>query len=215
MTRLWTLLYATLFALLSGTGNAATFFTAQLTNDQEVTPANPTTTGGAPRPVSFGTATFVLDDAQTSLSFIANIFNIDVTGSQTADTNDNLTAAHIHAGAPPGMNGGVRWGFFGAPFNDNNPNDAAFTAFSVGVGGTFTGKWDLLEGNNTTLTAQLPNLLAELAYINFHTTQFGGGEIRGQILTPLPGALPLFASGLGALGLLAWRRKRKAAALAA
>ena len=29
---------------------------------------------------------------------------------------------------------------------------------------------------------------------------------------PLPGALPLFATGLGALGLLGWRRKRKAAA---
>ena len=28
--------------------------------------------------------------------------------------------------------------------------------------------------------------------------------------TPLPGALPLFAIGLGALGLLGWRRKRKA-----
>jgi hypothetical protein len=32
---------------------------------------------------------------------------------------------------------------------------------------------------------------------------------------PLPGALPLFASGLGVLSLLGWRRKRKAAALAA
>jgi hypothetical protein len=29
---------------------------------------------------------------------------------------------------------------------------------------------------------------------------------------PLPGALPLFATGLGALGLLGWRRKRKLAA---
>jgi hypothetical protein len=28
--------------------------------------------------------------------------------------------------------------------------------------------------------------------------------------TPLPAALPLFAAGLGALGLLGWRRKRKA-----
>ena len=33
--------------------------------------------------------------------------------------------------------------------------------------------------------------------------------------TPLPAAFPLFATGLGALGLLGWRRKRKAAALAA
>jgi len=30
--------------------------------------------------------------------------------------------------------------------------------------------------------------------------------------TPIPGALPLFATGLGALGLLTWRRKRKAVA---
>jgi hypothetical protein len=33
--------------------------------------------------------------------------------------------------------------------------------------------------------------------------------------TPLPAALPLFASGLGGLGLLSWCRKKKAAALAA
>lgn len=33
--------------------------------------------------------------------------------------------------------------------------------------------------------------------------------------TPIPAALPLFASGLGGLGLLSWRRKRKAARAAA
>ena len=38
---------------------------------------------------------------------------------------------------------------------------------------------------------------------------------HGQVTTPLPATLPLFATGLGALGLLGWRRKRKAAALAA
>ena len=34
-------------------------------------------------------------------------------------------------------------------------------------------------------------------------------------VTPLPAALPLFATGAGVIGLLGWRRKRKAAALAA
>jgi hypothetical protein len=32
--------------------------------------------------------------------------------------------------------------------------------------------------------------------------------------TPVPAALPLFASGLGAFGMLGWRRKRKAQAAA-
>jgi hypothetical protein len=50
-----------------------------------------------------------------------------------------------------------------------------------------------------------------LSYLNIHTTANPGGEIRGQLEpVPLPGALPLFATGLGALGLLGWRRKRKA-----
>ena len=33
-----------------------------------------------------------------------------------------------------------------------------------------------------------------------------------SIATPLPGALPLFAGGLGVFGLLTWRTKRKKAA---
>src|SRR5204862_2290996 len=108
--------------------------------------------------------------------------NLDFTGSQTADTNDNLANAHIHAGASvaPGVNGPVVWGFIGSPFNDNNPNDAVVTPFGSGVGGNFSGKWDAPEGNGTTLAAQLDNLKNGRAYINFHTAQFAGGEIRGN-----------------------------------
>lgn len=39
-----------------------------------------------------------------------------------------------------------------------------------------------------------------------------GGEYALLAPTPLPAALPLFATGLGALGLFGWRRKRKSTA---
>ena len=52
-------------------------------------------------------------------------------------------------------------------------------------------------------------------------TGFGGGFGRdfgltgtGIPQTPLPTTLPLFATGIGGLGLLGWRRKRKAQATA-
>jgi uncharacterized protein (TIGR03118 family) len=158
-------------------------FIVNLTNSQEVPPTNPTLTGGGRRPNSYGTARFQIPLGDANMTMTATINNIDVTGAQTADTNDNLVAAHIHASATvqPGVNGPVVWGFFGTPFNDNNPNDASNTPFGGGlVGGTFTGKWDQPEGNGTVLLAQLPNIRAGHAYINFHTTQFGGGEIRGN-----------------------------------
>lgn len=47
----------------------------------------------------------------------------------------------------------------------------------------------------------------------YSITQIGQGDSLSA--TPLPAALPLFASGLGGLGLFGWRRKRKIAALAA
>ena len=47
-----------------------------------------------------------------------------------------------------------------------------------------------------------------------HTSNFDNFRIDINSV-PLPGALPLFATGLGALGLLGWRRKKKARALAA
>jgi len=39
----------------------------------------------------------------------------------------------------------------------------------------------------------------------------GGGGVGGGGTVPLPGALSLFGTGLGMMGLLSWRRKRKKA----
>src|SRR3989442_1633012 len=189
---------------IATSGYANTVLSATLTNSQENPPTNPTLIAGAPRPASFGTATFTLNDAMTAMTFFATIFNIDFTGSQTADVNDNLVAAHIHASptVTPTTNAPVVWGFFGNPLNDNNPNDVVFTPFATGVGGTISGKWDAPEGNNTTLAAQLPNLLSNHAYINFHTSQFGGGEIRGAITEiPEPSTALLSIVGLAIIGL--------------
>src|SRR5690348_1037964 len=84
--------------MLAGTYcQGATILTANITNAAENPPTVVTTSTGAPRAASFGTATFVLNDAATAMTMSATIFNIDFTGSQTADVNDNLTAAHIHA----------------------------------------------------------------------------------------------------------------------
>ena len=128
-----------------------------------------------------GFGAFFLNEDFTSLTFTTTVAGLDFTGSQTADPGDDLVAAHIHAPGARGTNAGVRFGFFGQPFNDTNPNDVVVTPFADGVGGTITSKWDLTEGNNTTLAQQLPSILAGLSYINFHTTRFPGGEIRGQI----------------------------------
>ena len=64
--------------------------------------------------------------------------------------------------------------------------------------GPFSGNWQLIYVESNGLPAVL----------DFEVTR-GNSDT-----TPLPAALPLFASGLGALGLVGWRRKRKSAAVA-
>jgi hypothetical protein len=203
------LLIAALAWLTQNSASADIVFTANLTHNQESTQGVLVTSTGAPRPLSFGSATFVLNDAQTALTMTATIFNIDVTGTQTADTNDNLLAAHIHVGQPPGMDAPVRWGFFGAPDNDINPDQLVITPFATGAGGTFSSVWDAPEGNaGTTLATNLPQILAGLSYVNFHTAQFPAGEIRGQILrTPDAGSSVLLL-GFAVAGILLAARRR-------
>jgi len=210
--------------MLGGTAHAGIILTAILTNAQENPPVgtvvSPLLTGpggpdpSASRPVSFGTATFELNDAMTALTFTSTVFNIDFTGNQTPGTFDNFVAGHIHAGAAvtPATNGPVVWGFFGTPFNDTMPTNTVIVPFLTGVGGTVTGTWDLPEGNSTAtnpnvnLTTQLSFILTGRSYINFHTAQFPGGEVRGQ-LVPEPSTTLLLA--FGALGLLGFSARSR------
>jgi hypothetical protein len=206
MLRVRSLLFVPLALMFAANqASAAAIFHAVLTGDKETTPNNSTATGFA---------VFELNDAMTALSMTVTINGIDVTGSQTADPLDNLSAAHIHAlapGAPLSASGGVVWGFFGNPFHNNNPNDGTVTPFATGVGGVFTGVWNAPEGaTGGNLTAQLSNLFATRLYINFHTPEFPAGEIRGAI-TPVPEPATLTLLGLGLIGLARQHVKRRRA----
>lgn len=72
--------------------------------------------------------------------------------------------------------------------------------------------WDKGDG---TLAFLISGTLANVFDV-WVKTSVGSGDmaLTGSELsqTPLPAALPLFAGGLGALGLLGWRKKKKAAA---
>jgi hypothetical protein len=86
---------------------------------------------------------------------------------------------------------------------------------TTSAGDTITGATiNSLLGNPASGTV---NAAVEIAGLNpFTSVTFSANspafefDIDPPTSTPLPGALPLFATGLGALGLLGWRRKRKA-----
>jgi hypothetical protein len=152
-----------------------------------------------------GNVTVVLDTIAETLTINGSFSNL----------TSNTTAAHIHCCALLGTNAGVA------------TVQPTFTGFPLGVtSGPFSGTLNLLDsasynpvfitnngGSASAAALVLINgIINGQSYFNIHTVMNGGGEIRGQLL-PLPGALPLFVTGLGALGLLGWRRKKKAAPL--
>jgi hypothetical protein len=101
-------------------------------------------------------------NASTGTGFARIVVN-ESTGALTFTVvfnglSSNQTASHIHAASAIGVNSGVAINF-GA------------------VGGTA----GTISGSTTITPTQLAQLRAHMGYVNVHSTNFGGGEIRGQL----------------------------------
>jgi hypothetical protein len=138
---------------------------------------------------AIGTGTFILNAAQTALTF--NVSFSGLTGG--------YTVAHFHSGAT---------GVIGPPIRTMGPPPEG-PATGV-LSGVFNGTWATSDPES--LTPWL-NVLTTTPfggqvpiYFNIHSSTFGGGEIRGQLVV-VPEPMSLMLAGIGATG-LAWRRFR-------
>ena len=125
----------------------------------------------------------------------------------------NTTAAHIHCCLPaqfvPGVNVGVATvlpAFPGFPLGVTSGSDhfvlllndasAYNPAFVTAQGGLANAEAAFVTGLETGRT-----------YLNIHTVNFGGGEIRGFVV-PEPMTMSLVLAGFAAAGLASRRRKQ-------
>ena len=112
---------------------------------------------------------------------------------------------------------------FGTSFAGNVAKLDNLNGFGVNWAGPSAGIFALHFGGPHGGNEVLFSLSGNTSIFNFSMsgTQYalsslqGFGSSENVSQTPLPAALPLFASGLGSLGLFSWWRKRKARANAA
>lgn len=135
-----------------------------------------------PNPVfteGFGNATVTFDDVSGQMT---------VDGTFTA-LSANAIFAHVHCCAPQGSPG--QSGTTAPPVIDLSITSAQFGTF----GGTGVIPQDKID-----------DVLAGLSYLNVHSLQNLGGEVRGQIV-PEPATALLGGIGLAGLGVLGRRRR--------
>lgn len=137
----------------------ATRFKTHLTGDEEV-----------PTPVDTkaqGQANFKLSKDRTELSYKLNVANIkDVIG------------AHIHQ-APAGENGGIVVSLFGNPVFV--PDGDAVTPNGRFLEGTIVAADLIGPLSGMSMADLVAAMRAGNTYVNVHTIENRGGEIRGQI----------------------------------
>jgi hypothetical protein len=197
--------------------------------------------GPVPHTYTEYTTSFVAGATSTNFSFafredpaFLSLSTVSVTASGSSTNlllNSDFSAGPLGASAPTNWTylntfGATNGGVVAASCGHGGGNcysdgavqayDGITQAIATTINTTYNVSFWLDDNSSLTTFSRLST--------NGDTTDSGGngidllvyaGSIPGPSTVPLPAALPLFATGLGALGLLGWRRKRKAAAVAA
>jgi hypothetical protein len=206
--------YRTLLAaaVLLGTNVAAQADTIDFTQwgvDTSLSsPLAGVTAGGNAFTISNGGSTNAFQPRQQGVSFTGNFTSgTNLLWSTTANTVD-ITFTNPLSTITLGAES-VSYGAYTETFQ---AFDGSALVDTVSASGFDSGN------TNGTPVIFLTLSAADITSIAIITTNNGAGlgftisSLSGAVATPLPAALPLFATGLGAMGLIGWRRKRKAQA---
>jgi hypothetical protein len=169
--------------------------------------------------LSGGAASAVTFDWSSSGTQISQNIPVNPTGSGTFTATDDGSGQYTITAITGTFDGGTitslaPLGTFGG--NDNllfYPASAQFdkfgVSFAVGVNEfniAFITDYSLNNANPLEYVYDFQLVSPAVAGEGFIVDTFTASP---ETVTPLPAALPLFATGLGAFGLLGWRRKRK------